>query len=141
MMSACLVAALLTADSYLFEMGVWLALHFGCLLAGFVIHELGHAVTARICPGVVDLHVSVNIFRFSLSPVGTLFGWQVALISLVGPFSSCLAGALLLLTAPGLSVHYWFLLHLVFLAPAFGDGRSLIVGLRKWSSPIQLQAP
>jgi hypothetical protein len=131
---------LILGHLYLAEIALWLIVHFVCLLAGFVIHEAAHAYAGRRCQGITAFRVESTIFRFSLSPVGFLFGWQIALTALAGPLAAALVGCLLFVAAPALSLHYWFWLHLVFLTPVFGDGRSLIVGLRSPNARRQLHA-
>ena len=129
---------LVLGDGYVAELAMWLMAHVACLLLGFIIHESAHGLAGRQFSGVSAFVVSSNLFRFSLSPVGRLFGWQVLVISLAGPSASAAAGCLLFAAAPGLWLHWWFWLHLAFLAPLFGDGRSLIIGVRHWSTSLRL---
>ena len=136
--AACSLLGLILAHLYLAEIALWLLAHFVCLLAGFVIHETAHAYAGRMCRGISAFRVESTKFRFSLQPVGFLFGWQVALIAITGPLAAALAGCLLFAAAPGLSLHYWFWLHLAFLTPLFGDGRSLLIGLRGLRARRQL---
>ncbi|MGO4474200.1 hypothetical protein [Arthrobacter sp. efr-133-TYG-120] len=95
----------------------------------------------RLFHGISDVVVSSGILRFSVIPVGHLYGWQIAIVAILGPGGSCLVGALVALLAPGSFLQHWFLLHAVFLLPFFGDGRSLILGIRAWARPVGLRAP
>ncbi|MEZ2389888.1 hypothetical protein AB6813_10120 [bacterium RCC_150] len=81
------------------------------------------------------------MFRFSLIPLGKLDGWKIGIIAVLGPSSSCAAGVAIALLSPDSFLQYWFLLHGMFLLPFFGDGRSLIIGLRNRSRLISLTGP
>ncbi|WP_442543266.1 hypothetical protein ACSBOX_15680 [Arthrobacter sp. KN11-1C] len=129
----------MTTDPILFQAGLWLLVHAFCLLGGFLVHEWSHVAGMRLLPGVAHVVVSAGVLRFSVIPVGRLYGWQIAIMAILGPGASCLVGALIALLAPGSFLQHWFLLHAVFLLPFFGDGRSLILGVRKWARPVSLR--
>ncbi|MEV8149173.1 hypothetical protein AB0O52_13675 [Arthrobacter sp. NPDC080073] len=139
--TACTFLAAITADPILFQAGLWLLVHALFLLGGFLVHEWSHVAGMRLFHGVSDIVVSAGVLRFSLIPVGRLCGWQIAVVATLGPSASCLVGALIALLAPGSFLQCWFLLHAVFLLPFFGDGRSLILGIRVWARPVSLRAP
>ncbi|GAP58376.1 hypothetical protein AHiyo1_14320 [Arthrobacter sp. Hiyo1] len=139
--TACTFLAAMTTDPILFRAGLWLLVHVLCLLCGFLVHEWSHVAGMRLFHGISDVVVSSGILRFSVIPVGHLYGWQIAIVAILGPGGSCLVGALVALLAPGSFLQYWFLLHAVFLLPFFGDGRSLILGIRAWARPVGLRAP
>lgn len=138
--TACTFLAALTTDTILFRAGLWLLVHVLCLLCGFLVHEWSHVAGMKLFPGVAHVVVSAGVLRFSVVPVGRLYGWQIAIVAVLGPGASCLVGTLIALLAPGSFLQHWFLLHAVFLLPFFGDGRSLILGARKWAHPIELRA-
>ncbi len=139
--TACTVLAAVTTDPILFQAGLWLLVHALFLLGGFLVHEWSHVAGMRLFRGVSDIVISGGVLRFSVIPVGRLYGWQIAIVATLGPCTSCLVGALIALLAPGSLLQYWFLLHAVFLLPFFGDGRSLLLGIREWARPVQLRAP
>ncbi|MDQ0029346.1 hypothetical protein [Arthrobacter bambusae] len=139
--TACTFLAAMTTDLVLFQTAVWLIVHALFLLGGFLVHEWFHVAGMRLFRGVSDIVVSAGVLRFSVIPVGRLYGWQIAVVAILGPGASCLVGVLITLLAPGSLLQYWFLLHAVFLLPFFGDGHSLILGIREWSRPVGLLAP
>lgn len=100
------------------------------LAGAFALHEAAHVVALGRCAGVTHLVVTVTAWRFSLEPRGTITPGQMVVVALSGPGAAAVAGAVLWLVAPGVALHWWFLAHLGFLLPVFGDGRSLVLGLR-----------
>lgn len=139
--SACIMLATMTADPVLFQMSLWLLMHALCLFTGFLVHELFHVVGMRLFHGVSHVVVSAGVLRFSVIPIGSLYGWQIAIVAVLGPGSSCLLGAVLALLTPSSLLQCWFLLHAIFLLPFFGDGRGLILGIREWARLVGLRAP
>lgn len=97
--------------------------------AAFAIHEVAHVLVLRRCPGVTHLLVTVTPWRFSLEPRGTITPREVAAVALAGPVAAATVGLLLWVSLPQPGLHWWFLAHLLFLLPVFGDGRSLLLGL------------
>ncbi|WP_255771677.1 hypothetical protein [Pseudarthrobacter sulfonivorans] len=138
--AACSLTGLVLGYPYLAELALWLVINFACLLGGFLIHEGAHALAGRRFRGISSFVVSSSMFRFSIAPVGRLYGWQIAVMALAGPVAAAAAGLVLWAAVPGLLLHWWFWPHLVFLAPLFGDGRSLVVGIRHWSARVPLHA-
>lgn len=139
--TACTLLAAVTTDPVLFQAGLWLLMHALFLLGSFLVHEWSHVVGMRLFSGVSSVVITADSLRFSVVPVGRLYGWQIAIVAISGPGVSCVAGALIALLASESFLQCWFLLHAVFLLPFFGDGRSLIVGIREWSRPVGLRAP
>lgn len=117
---------------------LWLLTHASCLLIGFVIHEGSHVLGLKVTPGVTHVVFASTLLRTSVLPVGSLAGWQAALIALAGPLAACVAGIPLALALPEYALHWWFFLHCIFLLPLFGDGRSLVKGLLAWRGQLQL---
>ena len=130
----------MTADPVLFQMSLWLLMHTICLLGSFLVHELFHVVGMRLFHGISHIVVSAGVLRFSVIPVGSLYGWQIVIVAVLGPGSSCLLGAVLALLTPSSLLQCWFLLHAIFLLPFFGDGRSLILGIRERARLVGLRA-
>ena len=104
------------------------------LAGAFAVHEAAHAVVLRHCSGVSHLVVSRTAWRFSLEPRGSLTPGQAVGVALAGPSAAAAVGLGLWVGTPHLALHWWFLAHLVFLLPVFGDGRSLLIGVRAWVS-------
>jgi len=129
-----------TADPVLFQMSLWLLMHTICLLGSFLVHELFHVVGMRLFHGISHIVVSAGVLRFSVIPIGSLYGWQIVIVAVLGPGSSCLLGAVLALLTPSSLLQCWFLLHAIFLLPFFGDGRSLILGIRERARLVGLRA-
>lgn len=139
--TACAFLATVASDPILFQSGLWLLVHALFLLGGFLMHEWSHLAGMKLFPGVTHVVLFADALRFSVIPVGRLQGWQIAIVAILGPTASCLVGALIALLAPDSFLQHWFLVHAVFLLPFFGDGRSLIIGIREWSRPVDLRAP
>ena len=101
------------------------------LAGGFAVHEVAHVAVLRRCAGVSHLVVSSTWWRFSLEPRGSITAAQVVGVALAGPGAAAAVGLVLWAALPGAGLHGWFLVHLVFLLPVFGDGRSLVLGVRE----------
>ena len=136
----CGALAFMTGDRVLFQAGLWLLAHALCLFCSFVVHEISHVVCMRRFSGVTHIVVSTNSRRFSITPIGSLRGWQIAVTAVAGPGASCAVGAALVFLIPNSLLHLWFLFHAVFILPVFGDGRGLIEGIKYWSRPVALTA-
>ncbi len=94
----------------------------------FAVHEVAHAAVLRHCPGVSHLIVSATPWRLSLEPRGVITPGQVVRVALAGPGTTAAVGLVLWVAVPQAGLHWWFLAHLLFLLPVFGDGRSLLIG-------------
>lgn len=133
----CAVCAV-TGIPAILQPAVWLMIHALCLLTGFVVHEAFHVLGLKVTPGITHIVFASTLLRFSVIPMGSLAGWQAALIALAGPLAACVAGLPLALALPEYAFHWWFFLHSVFLLPLFGDGRSLVKGLLTWRGSMQM---
>lgn len=98
--------------------------------ASFAIHETTHAMVLSRCPGVTHITIHRTAWRFSLTPLGTLTPLEAAAGAVAGPGVTVLVGAGLYLTGLDTTLALWYLCHLVFLLPFFGDGKTLITALR-----------
>lgn len=111
--------------------------HYVCgLCASFALHELGHAAVLRSAPGVTAITLERTLLRISVRPHGSIRGRDAFLCALAGPLLCTAIGVVLWLILPQLLLHFWFLIHALFLTPAFSDGRILIVGARSWDRSI-----
>ncbi|GGJ17510.1 hypothetical protein [Paenarthrobacter histidinolovorans] len=135
--TGCAVCAIAGVPAIL-QPALWLLIHASCLLLGFVIHEGSHVLGLKLTPGITHVIFAGSWLRFSVVPMGSLVGWQAALIALGGPLAACVAGVPLAAALPDQAFHWWFFLHSIFLLPPFGDGRSLVKGLLNWRRPLQL---
>lgn len=118
--------------------GCFLVHSLGGLLGSFVVHELAHAALLRRMSGLHLIEVVTTFFRFTFAPKGSLVGWKIALIGIAGPITACAMGVALNAVLPASGLHWWYLGHSVFLLPVFGDGKSVLVGLRTWSRLVAL---
>lgn len=136
----CLVLGIISNDTVLIHVVLLLLTHtlVGCL-ASYWVHEAAHAYVMRLFKSIEDVYLTAGAFRLSLTPTGSLLGWQVAVIALAGPCAAAAVGGVLKLILDDSALYLWYLLHLLFLLPMFGDGKSLIIGLRAWSTPISLR--
>lgn len=97
----------------------------------FAVHEVAHVAVLRRCEGVTHLVVTATPARFSVEPRGRITPRQVVGVALAGPGAAAVAGLVLWIAVPAVDLHWWFLAHLAFLLPVFGDGRSLLVALSR----------
>lgn len=94
----------------------------------FAIHEFGHGVAIKYVRGVEYIELSRTLFRTSVTVHGAISPNMAMLISLMGPLPCALIGAVLWsIGYPVVAVFY--LGHLLFLIPPFGDGQQLLRGL------------
>jgi hypothetical protein len=111
---------------------------FGAIFLGFAInavvgaggsyllHEVGHAFGLGLCRGVDRVDLRGGFLRFSLMPHGTLTGSESLLVAVLGPGSCVLVGLLLLMVLPVPSLGIWYVAHVIFLVPPFGDGLAVV---------------
>ncbi|WP_405598161.1 hypothetical protein OG741_15480 [Streptomyces sp. NBC_01410] len=106
------------------------------LVAPFALHESAHALVLKRIRTVTHIAIERTAWRTSVIPEGTMSAWQTAVVALAGP-SACIAvGALLWLPDLDRSLAWWYLAHIVFLLPFFGDGRALWHSFRAtWRQP------
>lgn len=100
------------------------------LVGSFALHESAHAAVLKTLPGITAITVETGAWRISLIPEGTITRAENALVALAGPLSCAVVGAGLWLTGIDRALAWWYLLHLAFLLPVFGDGQALWRSLR-----------
>lgn len=100
------------------------------LVAAFALHEAAHVVVLKRIPTITHIVVERTALRTSVLPLGTMTGRQSATVALAGPCACFAVGAALWLSGLDRSLAWWYLAHIVFLLPFFGDGRALRQGLR-----------
>lgn len=94
------------------------------VVGSFIVHEMAHAVVLHLAPGVEGFEVERTAWRFSVIPYGCLTARMDACVAAAGPLSAAGVGLVLLpVWAPGA---WCYLVHVVFLLPFFGDGRSVV---------------
>lgn len=118
--------------------GAFLMHALGGLLASYVVHESAHAALLRRVTGLHAVEVITTFARFTFAPKGALRGRDIAMIGVAGPVAALAAGAALLIFVPVWGLHWWYLGHVMFLLPVFGDGKSILVGARSWSRRVTL---
>ncbi|PKZ45223.1 hypothetical protein CYJ68_04760 [Gardnerella vaginalis] len=114
--------------------------HFYCgLVAGFAVHELAHAflISLTMCE-LKYIIIESTFARFSIKAVGTSTGRGVFLVALCGPVVASLFGICLNFMFPNSGLIGWYIFHLFYLLPIFADGRSIIFGIRHWSSVVYI---
>ncbi|GAA2633727.1 hypothetical protein [Streptomyces vastus] len=95
------------------------------LVAPFALHESAHALVLKRIRTVTHITIERTAWRTSVIPEGAMTARQTAVVALAGP-SACIAvGALLWLPGLDRTLAWWYLAHIVFLLPFFGDGRAL----------------
>jgi hypothetical protein len=100
------------------------------LVAPFALHESAHALVLKRIRTVTHITIERTAWRTSVIAEGFMTARQTAVVALAGP-SACIAvGALLWLPGLDRSLAWWYLAHIVFLLPFFGDGRALWHSLR-----------
>src|SRR5579859_3587275 len=105
-------------------------LHTACgMLGSYVLHECAHLAALRLCPGVTAISTEIRFLRVSLRPVGELSAREALFVAVAGPLGCAVLGTALSIVLPQVGLGWWYLAHLIFLAPCFGDGRSAVVAL------------
>lgn len=102
----------------------WWGIVLGGLIGSFLLHELGHALVLLRIAGVTRVRLEVSLLRISLVPEGSLTRAESLLTALSGPVVTALVGAGLVASGSGLG--WWYVMHLAFLLPPFGDGEALL---------------
>ncbi|MGX2995798.1 hypothetical protein JNUCC64_16170 [Streptomyces sp. JNUCC 64] len=100
------------------------------LVGSFALHESAHVVVLRRIPTVTRVALVRTGWRTSVVPEGDMTARQIVAVAVAGPAVCALVGAALWLSALDRVLAWWYLAHLVFLLPFFGDGRSLRLALR-----------
>lgn len=107
------------------------------LLGSFVVHEMGHWAVLALSPSVREVAVERSIFRISLLPLGKISVGEACAAALAGPVSAVVFGGFFWLFARNLGIHYWYIVHMLFLLPLFGDGRALVYLCSKFRGSSQ----
>ncbi|MER5888021.1 hypothetical protein ABT160_29740 [Streptomyces sp. NPDC001941] len=95
------------------------------LVASFALHESAHAWALGRMPGITGITLERTAWRTSVVPHGTMSARQSAAVALAGPVACAAVGAALWLPDLDRPLSWWYLAHLAFLLPCFGDGRAL----------------
>ncbi|WP_433794752.1 hypothetical protein [Actinoplanes sp. CA-252034] len=129
MLAAGATHRLVSGESGLLTLSWLLVAHVvGGATGSYLLHESGHVLVLSGCSGVHDIEVRSGLLRFSVVPHGSITRAEGILTALAGPGLCALAGLALL--AAGSPVTWWYLAHLIFLLPVFGDGRSIVRAIR-----------
>lgn len=104
------------------------------LVVPFALHESAHAVVLRRIRTVTHITIERTAWRTSVIPQGAMTARQMAGVALAGPSACVSVGALLWFSGLDRSLAWWYLAHVVFLLPLFGDGKALRQGLRNASA-------
>lgn len=137
--SGCALVSVGSSNPAIADLAWSFTLHaVGGLLGSYVVHELAHACVLKRMWGVAGIEVVTTILRFSLVPRGVVSGWQICLVAAAGPLIAAGLGVVLMMVVPSLGLHLWYLGHVVFLLPVFGDGKSVVVGLRSWGRRLTI---
>ena len=95
------------------------------LVVPFALHESAHVLVLKRIRTVTHIAIERTAWRTSVIPEGTMSARQTAVVALVGPSACITVGALLWLLGLDRPLAWWYLAHIVFLLPFFGDGRAL----------------
>lgn len=95
------------------------------LVAPFALHESAHALVLRRIRTLTHITIERTPWRTSVIPEGTMTARQTAEVALAGPAACVAVGTLLWLPGLDRSLAWWYLAHILFLLPFFGDGRAL----------------
>ncbi|MDF1704822.1 MAG: hypothetical protein P1U38_08605 [Aeromicrobium sp.] len=105
------------------------------LLGSFVVHELAHLGALRRIRSVESVRLERTAWRLSLHAQGRMTPRQIAAVAVAGPGACTLVGLALAVLAPGSTLPWWYLAHLVALVPPLGDGRALVLAMRAARRP------
>ncbi|MEU2873342.1 hypothetical protein ABZ769_29775 [Streptomyces olivoreticuli] len=101
------------------------------LVAPFALHESAHVLVLKRIRTVTHIAIERTAWRTSVIPQGTMTARQTAAVALAGPSACVAVGALLWLSGLDRPLSWWYLAHVVFLLPLFGDGQALWCSFRK----------
>ncbi|MGR8012315.1 hypothetical protein [Streptomyces hypolithicus] len=108
------------------------------LVASFALHESAHVLVLKRIRTVTHIAIERTAWRTSVIPEGTMTARQTAVVALAGPSACVGVGALLWLSGLDRYLAWWYLAHIVFLLPFFGDGRALWHSFRAtWRQPAK----
>ena len=86
----------------------------------------------------MDIKIEYTVFRFSIIALTEMSGISEILVALVGPVGVFMIGLLLWIsniTFYGINLNfltYFYLFHLIFLLPVFGDGKIVLINVLKY---------
>ncbi|WKK26999.1 hypothetical protein QZH56_16240 [Streptomyces olivoreticuli] len=101
------------------------------LVASFALHESAHVLVLKRIRTVTHIAIERTAWRTSVIPQGTMTARQTATVALAGPSVCVAVGTLLWLSGLDRPLSWWYLAHVVFLLPLFGDGQALWRSFRK----------
>ncbi|MEH0582450.1 MULTISPECIES: hypothetical protein [Streptomyces] len=99
------------------------------LVAPFALHESAHALVLKRIRTVTHIAIERTAWRTSVIPEGTMTARQTTVVALAGPAACVAVGAFLWLSGLDRPLAWWYLAHIGFLLPFFGDGRALLHAL------------
>lgn len=95
----------------------------------YLLHETAHLVLLSKYPSVQGIDVKASWSRFSVHPHGTLSAHQTITVGASGPVACGLIGIVLWMLDSTLAL--WYIGHLIFLLPIFGDGKAVLLALSR----------
>ncbi|MFE4259579.1 hypothetical protein [Streptomyces sp. NPDC056883] len=95
------------------------------LAASFALHESAHVLVLKRIRTVTHITIERTALRTSVIPHGAMTTRQTATVALAGPAACLAVGGLLRLSGLDEALSWWYLAHIVFLVPLFGDGKTL----------------
>ena len=101
------------------------------LVSSFALHESAHVLVLKRIRTVTHIAIERTGWRTSVIPEGTMNARQTAVVALAGPSACVAVGAVLWLSSLDRSLAWWYLAHIVFLLPFFGDGRAVWNSFRR----------
>ncbi|WP_216387108.1 hypothetical protein [Arcanobacterium phocae] len=127
-------------DRYLFALGCAFLRHLVCgIVLGFLVHEIAHVVFICLTMNeLMRIELEFNLFRFSVRGIGSSTGRGIFATALSGPIVAVVFGFILSIVFPDSGLLGWYVLHLLFLLPIFGDGRALVFGVRNWGRQVRV---
>lgn len=117
-----------------------LAIYYAVLSIGLVIsyllHEYSHIIVFKIINKTGEMTIEKNWHRISIVPSYKVSGKNLIFVAISGPLICGFIGFLLLFS-PYLIIQIvggFFLVHLLFVLPPFGDGMMMIKGILEMTS-------
>ncbi len=106
------------------------------LFVPFTLHECAHAFLIRRIDTVSHISIERTTWRTSVVPEGSMSPRQAGVVALAGPSACVAVGCPLWLLDRSLA--WWYLAHIAFLLPVFGDGRAILFCLRSmWKDSVR----
>ena len=131
------VSSLLIGDYFLVQLSCkFLMVYYLGLILPYTLHEYFHAKLLEYFK--VDIKIEYTVFRFSIIALTEMSGISEILVALVGPVGVFMIGLLLWIsniTFYGINLNfltYFYLFHLIFLLPVFGDGKIVLINVLKY---------